>query len=315
MHQAVFDAMKDYVGFGAQDAVNVRSLQHYAEPFVPEIVAQFYARILEHRDARAVFTGGPAQIQRQHRVLEEWLRGLFVGNYDDAYFQLRLNIGEAHFRVGLAQRYMIGGIELIWRELETRLRSQEIPNVDARLQSLHKLLMLELGTMLQTYQENYAQRVREMERSAVEEKLTRTQHLAEIGRLAASLAHEIKNPLAGISGAIQVIGGTLPKDTPTGRIIARCSPRSTASTGRSKTCWLRPPASAARTSVRLNELIARVLTVLRERAQDPAYPRGTSAKAPCRRILADERQLEQVVMNLLLNAARRVQRRATRSPS
>ena len=44
------------------------------------------------------------------------------------------------------------------------------------------------------------------------QKLTRAEHLAEIGQLAASLAHEIKNPLAGISGAIQIIRDGMPPD-------------------------------------------------------------------------------------------------------
>jgi len=37
------------------------------------------------------------------------------------------------------------------------------------------------------------------------EQVLQTQHLATIGEMSASVAHEIKNPLAGISGAIQVL--------------------------------------------------------------------------------------------------------------
>jgi two-component system sensor histidine kinase HydH len=39
----------------------------------------------------------------------------------------------------------------------------------------------------------------------IHEKLMRTKHLASLGEMGASIAHEIRNPLAGISGAVQVL--------------------------------------------------------------------------------------------------------------
>jgi PAS domain S-box-containing protein len=47
----------------------------------------------------------------------------------------------------------------------------------------------------------------------LQEDLVRSQSLAAVGEMAATVAHEIKNPLAGISGAIQVLGdGMAPED-------------------------------------------------------------------------------------------------------
>jgi signal transduction histidine kinase len=52
---------------------------------------------------------------------------------------------------------------------------------------------------------NLFDRLREQEAD-----LARSQNLAAIGELAATIAHEIKNPLAGISGAIQVLEEAIP---------------------------------------------------------------------------------------------------------
>jgi PAS domain S-box-containing protein len=47
---------------------------------------------------------------------------------------------------------------------------------------------------------------------SMQQELVRTQSLAVVGELAATVAHEIKNPLAGISGAIQVLAEGMPKN-------------------------------------------------------------------------------------------------------
>ncbi len=46
------------------------------------------------------------------------------------------------------------------------------------------------------------------------ERMSETQRLAELGEMGASIAHELRNPLAGIGGALQVIRGGFPEDEP-----------------------------------------------------------------------------------------------------
>jgi PAS domain S-box-containing protein len=53
----------------------------------------------------------------------------------------------------------------------------------------------------------------------LQEELVRTQSLAAVGELAATVAHEIKNPLAGISGAIQVLREAIPSTDPRREVV------------------------------------------------------------------------------------------------
>jgi PAS domain S-box-containing protein len=57
------------------------------------------------------------------------------------------------------------------------------------------------------------------ERKRLVEQLIQAERLAEVGELAAHVAHEIKNPLAGISGAIQVLADRTPPDDPRSEVF------------------------------------------------------------------------------------------------
>ncbi len=50
-------------------------------------------------------------------------------------------------------------------------------------------------------------------------QMSRAEHLATLGELAAGLAHEIRNPLAGIAGVIEIVGRDLPKESPAQNVL------------------------------------------------------------------------------------------------
>jgi signal transduction histidine kinase len=72
---------------------------------------------------------------------------------------------------------------------------------------------------------NFNQMVQQLRESRIEiERLHRTQmsraeHLATLGEMATGLAHEIRNPLAGIAGVIEIIGRDLPPTSPAREVV------------------------------------------------------------------------------------------------
>ncbi len=304
MNENRLEEIKRHIKFRAEDAATVHAFANDVKPFFLEVTDRFYEELLRQPRGAAKFTGGEDPIERERHAFAEWLVDLLSGRYDAVYYERRLRIGADHVQAGARQDRMIMGIEIVWQEIERRARAARVPDVDAKLRSFHKLLTLELAVMLDSYKEHYADRVRKSERSAVEEKLTRAEHLAEIGQLAASLAHEIKNPLAGISGAIQIIRDSMPADDPHQPIVTEIlgQIRRLDATVKDLLQYARPtPPRLSEFS--LDQKVARVLQVLREepalrqiRVECEVVPLGVS-------VYADDAQIEQLIFNLLLNAA------------
>ena len=292
------------VGFGPEDAQRLRALAPVARPFVKRVVDRFYDQLLTHPTAAAVFTGGSEQVDRLRASLTDWLKDLLSGTYDQAYFDRRLRIGTIHVRVGLPQHFMVTGMHLVREELARHLFEAKLPDLRMSLVSLDRILSLDLAIMLQSYQESHSEQVRTTERHAVREQLTRAEHLAEIGRLAASLAHEIKNPLAGMSGAIQIIRGEMRPDDPHRPVLQEILGQigRLDATVKDLLLYARPTPPRAAPLV-LGDVVGRVLNVLREEPslQKVRITQGTFAADAL--VRADDTQMEQLVMNLLLNAA------------
>ena len=75
------------------------------------------------------------------------------------------------------------------------------------------------------------------DRKQSEELLREQEALARLGQMAAVVAHEVKNPIAGIRGALQVIASRMSAEARDKPIVGESSLGSTRSTVSSRTCW------------------------------------------------------------------------------
>lgn len=134
-----------------------------------------------------------------------------------------------------------------------------------------------------------------------ETALRRADQLASLGKLAAQLAHEIRNPLASMRGSAQMLADDLPLDSTSARlakILIRESDR-LESLVESFLRFARPPPPAF-APVQLDALLGEITELLR---QDPlAREVEISRELPPVEARVDAAQLRQVVVNLLRNA-------------
>jgi hypothetical protein len=199
---------------------------------------------------------------------------------------------------------MFTSMNVVRLALVSKIEELALPDAPKRIAALHKILDIELAIMNDTYRQDLAKRIEEIQLARYEQRLSESEHLASVGQLAASLAHEIKNPLAGISGAIQVLGAGLDEDHPHKEIIREALLQIDRLDAAVKDLlvYARPkPPSMGRAD--LNELLERALILFR---QEPAF---RDVRVHCEGLNGehgvdvDEAQMQQLITNLMINAA------------
>ena len=138
---------------------------------------------------------------------------------------------------------------------------------------------------------------------SLEKQLADAEHLATLGELSAGLAHEIKNPLAGIKGAIDVIRYSLPASDKHQEILGDVihEVNRIDKIVRDLLNYAKPK-PASHSSIDLPELVHRIVAMAGSTSKRSSIPIQVCQLAPIPEFTADETQLEQVLLNLLLNA-------------
>lgn len=140
------------------------------------------------------------------------------------------------------------------------------------------------------------------ERKRAEQRLFEQGALVKLGEMAAVVAHEVKNPLAGIAGAIQIIGSRLPEDSGERRIVAEILTRIQGlnSTVEDLLLFARPRAPRPG-PLPLRSLVEATTSLL---GRDPSAA-GVTIESHVEDVAlwADPEMLKPVLLNLLINAA------------
>lgn len=140
------------------------------------------------------------------------------------------------------------------------------------------------------------------ERMAVQARLARQESLAELGQMAATIAHEVKNPLAGISGALQIIGRRLPPGSSEVAIVAQAQERiESLSESLSALLAFARPNATHRDEVHVAELIDSTAMLLES---DERFDDVTVHTTHCDCVIdGDVHKLREAVLNLAINAS------------
>src|SRR5439155_2371171 len=145
-------------------------------------------------------------------------------------------------------------------------------------------------------------KIRELERRTVEQQLFESEKLAAVGRLAATVAHEINNPLEAIKNALYLVVSSTPPEDPNARFleIARKETERVSGIIQQMLGFYRP--AVIQTPTNVNVIIEEALGLLERELRRHQVVTRLHLSPLLPTVLAHPDQLKQVFLNLFLNA-------------
>jgi signal transduction histidine kinase len=139
-------------------------------------------------------------------------------------------------------------------------------------------------------------------------QMSRAEHLATLGELAAGLAHEIRNPLAGIAGVIEIIGRDLPQTSPA-RSVLKDVRHEITQINRIVTDLLETarPRQPQMRSADLNTTVEHAVMLGRQQALSKPITIDFVHNPLLPEVEHDSDQIHQVLLNLLLNSIQAIE--------
>jgi signal transduction histidine kinase len=188
------------------------------------------------------------------------------------------------------------------KALVSTMKKVEDGNLDVQVKIRQADELGRLGGSFNSMISRLDEASREVERLH-REQMMRAERLASIGEMAASVAHEIKNPLAGLAGATQILAGSFgPEDTRYAVVqeMLKLTDRL------DKT--IRDLLSFARESepnwqpANLNDVVEETLFFVAREEGDEREPVSVILDPGMPDVPMDPQQMQQVLFNLVINA-------------
>jgi signal transduction histidine kinase len=135
------------------------------------------------------------------------------------------------------------------------------------------------------------------------QQLERADRLASIGEMAAGIAHEIKNPLAGISAAVTIIKDDMTPDDPRGAILGEVVDQvKRLDKTVNDLLFFGKPSMPELSRVDINLILNTTLKFASQHRGGVNIERRIDLQTDLPPVYADDKQMQQVFLNIMLNA-------------
>ncbi|HEY5656640.1 MAG TPA: protoglobin domain-containing protein [Myxococcota bacterium] len=313
-----------YLDLGEDDRALLADLRPLLESKADGVVASFYRHLLTFGPTRQLLRD-PVVKERLLSKQRAYLLSLAPPALDAAYIEDRVRIGELHERIGLEPRWYLGAYALhfsLIAPLVCESAGEDVHRASRTIVALQKLLTFDSQLAMDAY---IARRERDLEYMADElakegrrlvrdyeaqgvvlrrttKRAIEAEELASIATLVAGLAHEIGTPMGVIHGHAKMLESAVRGEDAEWRLKTIQEQIGRISRIIQTLLNMARPRTAQRVPVALEPLIETTFSFLTEKLARRGIRIERSFK-PAPSISGDPERLQQLFLNLFLNAA------------
>jgi len=312
-----------FLGLGEEEQGYLAALRPLLERHADTLVAAFYRHLLSFERTRWLLRD-PAVKERLLHKQRAYLLSLGNAQYDEEFLAERIAIGETHERIGLEPRWYLGAYAIYFSLLAPAVMEvfrSEPHRAERTLSALVKQLLLDAQLAMEAYIERHNRDLeyqnqeladagqhlaREFEYQTselrqVERRARAAEDLASVATLVAGLAHEIGTPMGVIQGHAELLESSVADER--GRWRLRTIREQIDRISRIIQALLNTarPQQPVRVPILMDPVLETSLSFLAEKFRRRQIELERCF-APAPKILGDSGKLQQLFLNLFLNA-------------
>ncbi|HHT9152484.1 MAG TPA: diguanylate cyclase [Candidatus Hypogeohydataceae bacterium YC40] len=144
---------KDYSGITNEDEFLLKEARPLIEKNMKKLAEGFWSYLMKFEETKQILKERQ-KAENFRNALPKYILELFSGDYGPSYVEKRINVGIVHYKLGLAQRWYLGALNILNHFIHDILKphySQDSEKLDKTLRALEKMLNFDYQYMAEVY--------------------------------------------------------------------------------------------------------------------------------------------------------------------